>query len=304
MPKVSKSESRALNANSRLRSMVYTLNNYTPEEEAYLKAFSDCSYHVFGKEIAEEKGTPHLQGYMEFGRQVRFGYIKRNFERMHVEERKAPYAVDAANYCKKGEQTHEEWEKYGIDGPNYGKNYQGHEMGNISAQGERNDLNEMVHDIMQGKPELQIALQHTATYAKHMPFYRRMKYLLAKEQAPRFVNVEVIVLWGKAGTGKTKRAYDIDPKLFFVPPMSSGVQWYCNYDGEETILFDEFEGQIPLREMKVITDGYAHQERAKGSSVWKAWKRVILTSNKNPEEWWLGGMDDGMRRRITQIVEM
>ncbi len=58
------------NTNLRFRKVVFTLNNYTELEfTQLLKSFAEYKY-VIGKEIGEECGTPHLQGYVVFGKQV------------------------------------------------------------------------------------------------------------------------------------------------------------------------------------------------------------------------------------------
>lgn len=54
---------------SRSRGFCFTVNNYTEENVAALKKFVDngkCRYIIFGKEVGEKRGTPHLQGYIHF----------------------------------------------------------------------------------------------------------------------------------------------------------------------------------------------------------------------------------------------
>ncbi len=58
---------------------VYTLNNYTEEEEAQMRALhminKQVKYHVFGKEVAAT-GTPHLQGFVCFTNRKQFSTMK------------------------------------------------------------------------------------------------------------------------------------------------------------------------------------------------------------------------------------
>ena len=50
----------------RCHNWCFTLNNYTAEEEEKLKGeLPGVKYIVFQRERGHEKGTPHLQGYLE-----------------------------------------------------------------------------------------------------------------------------------------------------------------------------------------------------------------------------------------------
>jgi len=68
---------------SRSRSYVYTLNNYTKEEEEAVQALP-CSYHVYGRETGDS-GTPHLQGFLHFPNARSFPSVKKLIPRAHLE---------------------------------------------------------------------------------------------------------------------------------------------------------------------------------------------------------------------------
>ena len=103
---------------SRFRNVCVTFNNY-PESFTPEVFNEECKYYVIGKEIGE-KGTKHLQCYMEFKKQKRLKSIQLLFKaKVHVEARKGT-PQEASDYCKK-------------DGDFI-------EHGTISAQGRRNDI--------------------------------------------------------------------------------------------------------------------------------------------------------------------
>lgn len=79
----------------------FTYNNYTDADIARLLDLDGVDYIVFGYEIAEETGTPHLQGYVEFTNRRTFNAAKRAIgERCHLEPRRGS-AYQAAGYCIK-----------------------------------------------------------------------------------------------------------------------------------------------------------------------------------------------------------
>jgi len=81
---------------------VFTLNNYTPEEEAALQELDDeaVEYLVCGREIGES-GTPHLQGFIVLRERKRLNGVKSIVgQRCHCELARGTNA-EASKYCKK-----------------------------------------------------------------------------------------------------------------------------------------------------------------------------------------------------------
>lgn len=80
---------------------VFTLNNYSKEEYEELKTFcsSECKAFIIGKEIGE-KGTPHLQGYIEHKKKIRLSGLKKINGRCHWEKAKGNQ-LQNIEYCSK-----------------------------------------------------------------------------------------------------------------------------------------------------------------------------------------------------------
>lgn len=89
------------NTNSRLRSACFTLNNYKIEEyDSIIRTFNELKFdYIIGKEVGES-GTPHLQGYVVFNRQIRWSRIKKWNNRWHIEKPKGTKKQNIA-YCSK-----------------------------------------------------------------------------------------------------------------------------------------------------------------------------------------------------------
>lgn len=86
---------------NRVRRICFTLNNYEDDELAQLEhRLSDFKY-VIGKEKGAKNGTPHLQGYVDFGKLKEWNAAKDLIsERAHLEKCKGSAAHNWA-YCTK-----------------------------------------------------------------------------------------------------------------------------------------------------------------------------------------------------------
>jgi hypothetical protein len=62
------------------------------------------------------------------------------------------------------------------------------------------------------------------------------------------------------------------------------LQWWDGYDGEKSILIDEYDNQIPITRLLNLLDGYHLRLPVKGGFTYAAWTKVIITTNLNPLE--------------------
>lgn len=81
-----------------LRNFVFTRNNYTDE---HIQQFHDlpASYKIFGREVGES-GTPHLQGYVELEKPMRFLTLKKRLPGFWIQKREGS-PLQASDYCCK-----------------------------------------------------------------------------------------------------------------------------------------------------------------------------------------------------------
>ena len=83
------------------RNWCFTLNNYTDSEIDKILKTDHYNYIIFGKEVGDE-GTIHLQGYIQFKKQMQLVSIKKIsvFERAHLEKARGTPKPNI-DYCSK-----------------------------------------------------------------------------------------------------------------------------------------------------------------------------------------------------------
>lgn len=295
---------------TKYRNCCFTWNN--PDDiariEAKLRAWRGVTYMVYGVE-AGEQGTQHLQGYCEFSNQKDFETIRKILENHHFEARfKKSTAQQAANYCKKGEQSKAEWEAHNIDGENYGLNAQVTEWGEISEQGKRNDLSPACEMIKEGATMKQVAQEHPEMFVKYNKGLLALKCILLE---PRDEVPEVRVFYGSTGTKKSLSARQWlgfakseDPPYVWHPQCE---KWFDGYEGQKKVIFEEFRGQLPFGFLLSLTDRHDCKVQYKGGIMEFVATKICFTSPIHPNEWYkqedLRGKEriDQMIRRITYI---
>lgn len=261
------------------KSWIYTLNNPTDIDKNQFKAFI-CNRHRCALEYGENN-TPHLQGVITFCSSKRLSALKKLNGRAHWEA--SVSVIDALNYCTKGEII--------IDEDN-------------RVQGKRTELEDAIQTLKDTTSLREVALQHPLVWIKFkrgiLDFWKEW----TDENMDEWTPTEVIVIWGPTGTGKSRMAREIDKKLYNVPEPINGSLWLDNYRNESTILLDDFYGWIKYHTLLQLTDGYNFQLPIKGSFISRHWKRVIITSNNAPEDWYNRDEISALLRRITKIIHL
>lgn len=274
---------------------VFTLNNYTAEDETRLRGVTQCvggpNYILWGREVGES-GTPHLQGYVEFPKKKALGGVKKALgsKTIHLEIRRGTQE-EACLYCKKGE----DWEEFGTR--------------SVSAQGARTDLEAVRNRLIEGESLESVALDNVELYCKYRNGLRDIAAWSAKKSAYNPPRVEIV--WGPPGTGKSAYAHSLaedDDDIWVYP----GSMWFDGYTGQSVALFDDFaDDLLPKAQRRIdyhfwlrIVDRYKIDVPVKGSTV--AWrpKVIIITTNRDPASIYSMMPDynkDAFMRRVHEI---
>lgn len=266
------------------KNWVFTLNNYTDEEVTALQALvpDPARYIVYQQEVGAN-GTPHLQGYIQFTKRKRLGGVKQCLgSRAHCEPRRGTHE-QARDYCTKAETRQPGSEPVELGEP-------------VRQAGQRTDLDAVKQSLDAGKSLLEIADAHFEQFCRYGRAFK--EYKLLRSDSNRNWHTHCTVYHGPSGTGKSSRAYqEAGPDAFWLRKPQNGSVWWDGYNGQEHVVIDEFYGWLPRDLMQRLCDRYPMHVDTKGGAVPFLARRIWVTSNQSPDQWWRIGLG-AMERRL------
>jgi len=278
---------------TRLSRFVFTINNYSAQEEADLKKLTHVKWLIFGKEKGEE-GTPHLQGACVIGKQVAFTTLKKwkGLERAHIEPMHGT-PMESLVYC-----TKEDKDAY--------------QFGEMPAEGKRNDLHTTISLLKEGKSIRDIvnsddisSISTIVRYPKGLNAVANLLRLRGRKPP------NVFWIHGSTGVGKTRCAFEFG-HLFGGEDgiwMSSGsLKWFDGYDGQQVAIFDDLRTKhVEFSMLLRLLDRYPLRVEIKGGYVQWVPEVIIVTAPMNPEMMWNLRRNEDIQqliRRITLVIEL
>lgn len=273
------------------RRWVYTLNNPTAEELTLLNTF-ECKFNIYQLEKGEN-GTEHAQGYVVFDGNRRLSAVRKILERGHFEVARGRHE-QCVEYCSKVETR--------VAGP--------WTRGEHGKSGQRSDLLDAAARVRAGNMR-RVADELPAVFIR---YWRGLAELRRRVVPPaRREGCSGFVYIGGAGVGKTFRVWEeaeVRGGGLYCPIVTDSKIWFDGYDGERSILLDDFTGKgVEFTLLLRILDVYPLQVEVKGGSVAAEWDRVYITSNLDVVEWWdrayaYGAQRAALERRFERVEYM
>lgn len=240
-------------------------------------------YCVYQQEKCPDTGKLHFQGYIEFFDCLRRGQVKKILGPCHLEIRQGS-RTEAREYCRKPQTQIE---------------------GTLIEFGDwREDITRKrkLCDMLKTDMTLEQLIEESPIdYVRYHRGLHRLYARRAQKLASIFRKLTVLVLIGPTGCGKTRRA-NAYPDHYFLPVGDK--LWFDNYQGQTCLIIDDFYGNIKYGTLLRILDGYELQVPYKGGFTFAAWTTVIITSNQEPDAWYLRGFTPALKRRVTEVIHM
>ncbi len=264
---------------------------------------SECTKSVGQVERAPTTGRLHWQIALYFSQPAGFAALSDRLRQW------VPHVEASANwtrikrYCQKSDTR--------AHGPYFFPDRESVEAVN---PGKRTDLDSVAELILARQWDRAIA-EFPGQYIRYSRGFQALMEHAVSVGIPLWRTVDVLLLWGDSGVGKTRYCYEATPGLYRLclgggNSGSRSVEWWDGYQGQPVVLLDDFYGQLPLSRLLNLLDGYPMLLPTKGSHVKASFTKVYITSNVHWEDWYSGLFErtpmlkEALKRRIKSITHM
>jgi hypothetical protein len=269
----------------------FKTENYVLWDKLDTKGSEDIQYLIYQMEETKD-GKRHIQGYVEFKTMKSLKRVKEIFSdsTLHIEPRRGT-AQEASDYCSKAESRVMEPVK----------------KGEISRQGTRTDIKKLYDLLKEGKTPMQVCEAMPSVYMKYYKAVDRVYTDLQSQQEGQYKEIEVNVLYGDAGAGKTRYVYDKygHENVYRLTQGNGDNIWFDGYTQQKVVIFDDYYGWLKYSKFLQITDNYKIRLSVKGGTTYSNWDKIYITSNQHPSKWYNKlGLTPAMERRFKSITKM
>ncbi|AHA36869.1 nonstructural protein 1 [Penaeus monodon circovirus VN11] len=260
----------------RAKRWVFTWNNYTPENVAHLQEIN-CKYIGWGYETAPSTGTPHLQGFVYFHKQLRWKAVMAIMGNPSFVEVMEGTVEDNIAYCTKG--PGEFWQS-----------------GPPPTEKKKTEFKDILKMTLKEADEV---MREEHTWQSGSSNWKRLRSSMIKHYIGE---MEVLWFYGPTGTGKTRCAVEEHNGEL----IEFDGKFFDYKGGADCVVLDEIdklEKPIPMGTMLRLLDRYKYSLRVLGDYVPRDFKKIIITSTNHPEVVYSQSHCEQLLRRITKIVE-
>jgi len=278
--------------------------NHGEITEILMKFFPD--YFCMADEKATT-GTFHTHIFIYSHSPIRFNTLKNRLPTAHIEKAFGTVKENRDYISKSGKWADSEKAETVIEGSFF-------EYGELpTEQGENNPrMSKLLESIRDGKRTAEI-IDDTPTFAFRIRDIDMIRQtLLSEKYTVENRDLSVTYIFGKTGAGKTRSIFQAhNPRdIFRVTNYRTGRGVsFDGYHGQDVLVFEEFNSQIPISEMLNYIDVYPLMLPARYNDKVACYTTVYITSNlpldkQYPDIQW--GTPETWRafmRRIHKVVE-
>lgn len=239
---------------------------------------------AWGKEVCPSTGRQHLQGFVYFhNQQGSMKNLNKMFGGAHLEQCKGTLAENEA-YCSK----EENYETLGEKPP---------------GRGCRTDIDAEVERVRKGEITCdELCLENPSFMHQYGRVMDRIEDITLRG---RWRNSMTTGIWytGPTSAGKSHMCFvDYDPSTHYEKTLAD--KWWDGYKGQETVILNEFRGEINFGELMALVDKWPMKVPRRGREPVPFLAKVVKVSTiMSPADMWPGQPLEEFNRRF-QVVNL
>jgi len=245
-------------------------------------------YIAYGEEVCPTTGKRHHQMYVSFvnpksASNKNLGKIGDMFGPIHanVMAMKGSFTQNEAYCSKEGDLQ---------------------ELGEKPKQGFRNDIREVADSILSGASTADdVCVDNPEFFHQYGRTLDRLECIALRKQFRKWMTKGIWIV-GPSGSGKSHTAFEnYSPDTHYIKNINE--DWWDGYKGQETVIINEFRGEIRFSELLDLVDKWPKmiKWRSRESVPFLA-KTVIITSIKHPKDVYVNQVDEPWRQFERRFV--
>ncbi len=258
-----------------------TINNPLPKGLTHeqiknlLLTLKSLAYYCMSDEIAN---SHHTHIYVYFSSPVRFTTLKKRFPQAHIEKAYGTSCENRDYVFKEGKWTHDAKKETNLPDTH-------EEWGELpeERQGSRNDYAELYELIQEGKSNYEI-IDEKPDFIGQIERLDKVRQIVQEEAFKEiFRNMNVSYLYGDTGSGKTRSVME-QYGYKNVYRVTNYKHPFDQYQGQDIIIFEEFQSSLPINQMLIYLDGYPVALPCRYADKIACYTKVYLLSNIDLKE--------------------
>ncbi len=229
-------------------------------------------YYCMADEIGEQEHTPHTHLYFYCENAVSFDTVKKRFQTAHIETAYGTSINNRDYILKQGKHADKSITSIPDTFEEFGE-----------LPDDRKTKNETVsldvlNMIKNGFSNCEIINNHPSYINKIKDLDNTRNMLIEEKYKNEFRKIEVIYIFGKTATGKTRYVMD---KYGYenVYKITNYKNPFDNYEFQDVLLLDEFHSSLTISDLLQYLDGYPCRLPARYSDKWACFTKVYIISN-------------------------
>lgn len=263
------------------------------------------SYFCMSDETATT-GTFHTHVFMYAPSPVRFSTVKNRFPTAHIERAYGSAKENRDYITKSGKWADDRKAETSVAGSFT-------EWGTLPKEGEEKDpkMYKLLQSVKAGLATTEI-IDETPSFAfKSRDIDALRQTYLAERFRHENRQLEVSYLFGASGSGKTRSIFEKYPaeNICRITDYGRNGVRFDSYSGQDVLVFEEFNSQIPIADMLNFLDVYPLNLPARYTDRTACYTKVYITSNiplteqyRDVQRYWLETWR-AFLRRIHKVIE-